>query len=1221
MDESGEDAMAMGAVNPSPPAEVNRQRRSIQTKLPWAVRPRGGGDGDESDGENKGKRQRKRESLPRVTKKSLAACNEASKLKKGDKRSCVLKKFPEGSPQKMQKQEQDAVALKVRSSKRCKATKSKYKGLNDNQITNAAFKDPSSSGPEWKESSMGTPTTGEFNDILNLDNQSQLVQQSGSNLQLDGKIAVEASTELSTGKRIHQFFACWEETKRATKSLDASNRKSNFRSAHDMDDLLGSPIHIYDKVEDEFVGLHWQNWVFTNETPDSGCYCPPKSSASIFEGSVKPLELDTGYHPKMYLDKILAKTNFTMMMSASSSLWEGQNQNEKLCQLDNGSSSSSMYLPSKYSNCLIDVDTKKDHMLIKERLDSYNLRHGYFPASSLWTDKYQPENTLEVCGNINSTRIISEWLKSWHEGPRSNRSSNSTIKDGHDSSSEIESDMDDTDDEATRKNVLLLTGPIGSGKSAAIRACAKEQGFKVIEVNTSDIRNGALMKQKFGDSMETSVFTPSLCSFDDPVGGTKKIIPSLSSDIIDIDNVCDSSSQCTPENCQQSETATGSYSKVLEGKNTTCRKVSGSIQVFEDVDVVFYEDLGFISAVLQLAEKTKKPIILTSNNRNPILPHYLDRLLVDFTIPSYEELLSHIQMVCAVEGVHVSSKLLERLINYCQGDIRKTLMLLQFWCQGTRCQIDDSKRCTYSPLPFDIGTAHLIMPRVIPWDFPCSLSEKIEEEISGSLSIFEENFCVEDVKEHMLCTTEMANSSKIVNKKTNRNRNSKKGRLKRNCSSLDCTEFSADANGLEDFSDASYSPAEFAQQRVKRRSCIVLSSQSDDELSTDVILPTEVMSVPHNSLLLHDMTMPPIFYVKDVPNEVEPPSKSSFASLDDISNEVDSLTLPVNIRQVSVNLSDYASLGPVQSRADIDCVNNLISESNNYSKDKIVFNCEIDPESVCGHEEPQASGCEIMDESSRIGSNMLACVKYSNPVKQKWQKLKSCREDLRSCLNSNQKDASTIMNLSYQLTDLISQTDVMIRGCEALFSDILDEGLMPSVESEDFSWVDRQFEMGSTYAQHGFCFYTNKCATIGSIFGSQNTVDLAQEMLASSTNVMALGKLLSTRNLPSEGILQIEAMKFGSMGRKVESGLSNAILPIIPARASMSLKGTAFHEYASFMSQISKSEDSRLSKIKNETQGRRSRASLHYFNSGQFTLTSEDVNLLAQSFCFKERVH
>lgn len=30
------------------------------------------------------------------------------------------------------------------------------------------------------------------------------------------------------------------------------------------------------------------------------------------------------------------------------------------------------------------------------RLDSYNLRRGNFPESSLWTDKYQPENTLEV---------------------------------------------------------------------------------------------------------------------------------------------------------------------------------------------------------------------------------------------------------------------------------------------------------------------------------------------------------------------------------------------------------------------------------------------------------------------------------------------------------------------------------------------------------------------------------------------------------------------------------------------------------------------------------------------------------------------------------------------------------------------------------------------------------------------------------------------------------
>lgn len=37
--------------------------------------------------------------------------------------------------------------------------------------------------------------------------------------------------------------------------------------------------------------------------------------------------------------------------------------------------------------------------------------------------------------------------------------------------------------------------------------------------------------------------------------------------------------------------------------------------LFEDVDIVFAEDRGFISAIKQIAEKAKGPVILTSNSK------------------------------------------------------------------------------------------------------------------------------------------------------------------------------------------------------------------------------------------------------------------------------------------------------------------------------------------------------------------------------------------------------------------------------------------------------------------------------------------------------------------------------------------------------------------------------------------------------------------------------
>lgn len=66
----------------------------------------------------------------------------------------------------------------------------------------------------------------------------------------------------------------------------------------------------------------------------------------------------------------------------------------------------------------------------------------------------------------------------------------------------------------------------------------------------------------------------------------------------------------------------------------------------------------------------------------------------------------------------------------------------------------------------------------------------------------------------------------------------------------------------------------------------------------------------------------------------------------------------------------------------------------------------------------------------------------------------------------------------------------------------------PMVLSDEatISWYDEQMMM-STVAIHGFCFYAKLMSDVGSKLGCENRVDLASEILASTTNVMALGKL------------------------------------------------------------------------------------------------------------------
>lgn len=64
-------------------------------------------------------------------------------------------------------------------------------------------------------------------------------------------------------------------------------------------------------------------------------------------------------------------------------------------------------------------------------------------------------------------------------------------------------------------------------------------------------------------------------------------------------------------------------------------------------------------------------------------------LLNSFTLQKSLSFHVHVHLifmpqVCAAEKATIQPYLLEQLIKCCQGDIRKTIMHLQFWCQSKK---------------------------------------------------------------------------------------------------------------------------------------------------------------------------------------------------------------------------------------------------------------------------------------------------------------------------------------------------------------------------------------------------------------------------------------------------------------------------------------------------------------------------------------------------------
>lgn len=56
-----------------------------------------------------------------------------------------------------------------------------------------------------------------------------------------------------------------------------------------------------------------------------------------------------------------------------------------------------------------------------------------------------------------------------------------------------------------KSNLVVVSGPTGCGKSAAIQAVASELNFEIFEVNSTDRRNGKDIVEKVGEAAQSQM--------------------------------------------------------------------------------------------------------------------------------------------------------------------------------------------------------------------------------------------------------------------------------------------------------------------------------------------------------------------------------------------------------------------------------------------------------------------------------------------------------------------------------------------------------------------------------------------------------------------------------------------------------------------------------------------------------------------------------------------
>lgn len=112
------------------------------------------------------------------------------------------------------------------------------------------------------------------------------------------------------------------------------------------------------------------------------------------------------------------------------------------------------------------------------------------------------------------------------------------------------------------------------------------------------------------------------------------------------------------------------------------RKSATSLILFEEVDIIFDEDAGFLSAIKTFMATAKRPVILTTND--PTFSLMFDGYFeeINFQTPSLINAASYLQALCLAENLRTDVKDLATLLATNNCDIRQSVLYLQFWVRS-----------------------------------------------------------------------------------------------------------------------------------------------------------------------------------------------------------------------------------------------------------------------------------------------------------------------------------------------------------------------------------------------------------------------------------------------------------------------------------------------------------------------------------------------------------
>jgi hypothetical protein len=246
------------------------------------------------------------------------------------------------------------------------------------------------------------------------------------------------------------------------------------------------------------------------------------------------------------------------------------------------------------------------------------------------------------------------------------------------------------------KNAVVLSGPMGCGKTAMVYAVAKELDFEVFEINSSSRRSGKEIMERVGDMTRNHLVHqgPQATHRD---ADAERIASAFDADLqsgrqgtmASFFKPKTANPKTSPNGKKKKEETSPNGKKKKEETAAPPKKTKAppkaqkqSLILLEEVDVLFKEDREFWATVMGLIATSKRPIIMTCNDETvvPLLALPLHAIL-RLTAPPLDLAVDYMLVVAASEGHVLKRKAIEALYEARDHDLRASLMELNYWCQ------------------------------------------------------------------------------------------------------------------------------------------------------------------------------------------------------------------------------------------------------------------------------------------------------------------------------------------------------------------------------------------------------------------------------------------------------------------------------------------------------------------------------------------------------------